>query len=255
MHRYHQFTRGAFYGVVAALPLLIAYEMLLLASGWDVANPVRNAADVWLRFLLASLEIEPSRATPAMILILLLAIPAVKHRDEHLEAGYLALLLLEALVYSLALGVIIQLLLLVLAALLSQVVEVVMAGALALSLAPPGTFPLAAPMNGGPVQELALSLGAGLFEEFLFRVVLLWMLTRLTQAILAPWLAGSLAVILAAILFSLAHYVGPFGDPFQWGSFLFRFFAGLLFTALYHWRGFAVTAYTHAFYDIRVFLI
>ena len=254
MHRYHQFTRGAFYGVVAALPLLLAYELLLLASGWDVASPVRNAGDVWLRLLLASLEIEPSRATPAMILILLLAIPAVKHQDEHLEPGYLGLLLLEALAYSLVLGVVIQLLLLVLATLLSQVVDVAMVGAVTLLSAPLTAVPLAVPMHGGPLQSLALSLGAGLFEEFLFRVVLLWLLTRITQAILAPWLASSIAVVLAAILFSMAHYIGPYGDPFQLGSFLFRFFAGLLFTALYQWRGFAVTAYTHAFYDIRVFL-
>jgi membrane protease YdiL (CAAX protease family) len=48
--------------------------------------------------------------------------------------------------------------------------------------------------------------------------------------------------------------VGPYGDVLTPVSFLFRFVAGLLFTGLYYWRGFAVTAYAHACYDIRVTL-
>jgi len=245
MTRYHQFTRGAFYGVVAALPLLLAYEMLLLASGWEVRMPIRNAGDVWLRFFLASLDVDPSRATPVMILALLLAMPVVKRMEERLEIRYLGMLLLEALLYSLLLGVVIQLILWGLAALFAQV-EMTRLGL--------WTPALAVPLPGGALQGLALSLGAGLFEEFLFRVVLLWVLTRLTRLVLAPWLASAVAITLAAVLFSSAHYTGPYRDPFQLASFLYRFFAGLLFTALYHWRGFAVTAYAHAFYDIRVII-
>ncbi|MDH5753495.1 MAG: CPBP family glutamic-type intramembrane protease, partial [Deltaproteobacteria bacterium] len=67
-------------------------------------------------------------------------------------------------------------------------------------------------------------------------------------------LAALAAVILSALLFSWVHYIGPFGDPLELSSFMFRFIAGLLFSGLYYWRGFAVTAYTHALYDIRVIL-
>ena len=42
----------------------------------------------------------------------------------------------------------------------------------------------------------------------------------------------------AAFLFSLIHYVGPYGDPFQLASFTFRFVAGVFFSGLFVLRGF-----------------
>jgi len=102
---------------------------------------------------------------------------------------------------------------------------------------------------------IALSLGAGLFEEFAFRVVLLTVLLTALRLILRPAWAAIFAIPLAAMAFSLAHYVGALGEPLQLHSMLFRFFAGLLFTLLYYARGFAITAYAHAMYDIWVLLI
>jgi hypothetical protein len=61
--------------------------------------------------------------------------------------------------------------------------------------------------------------------------------------------AGVLAVVGGAALFSAAHYVGAYGDPFTLDSFTFRFIAGLFFSALYVVRGFGITAWTHALYD------
>src|SRR5690349_8285345 len=70
MSRYRQLSRTAYYGVVAAFPLLAAYEALLYLSPHPAAYQVRNAADVWLRTLLASLGANPRQATLAMMLIL-----------------------------------------------------------------------------------------------------------------------------------------------------------------------------------------
>jgi hypothetical protein len=44
--------------------------------------------------------------------------------------------------------------------------------------------------------------------------------------------------------------VGPFGDRLEVGSFVFRTVAGLAFSGLYVTRGFGITAWTHALYDI-----
>jgi membrane protease YdiL (CAAX protease family) len=59
----------------------------------------------------------------------------------------------------------------------------------------------------------------------------------------------------SAVLFSAVHYVGSFGDPLALGTFVFRVLAGLFFTALYRWRGFAVAVWCHAIYDVIFFLL
>ena len=58
------------------------------------------------------------------------------------------------------------------------------------------------------------------------------------------------SVLVSALIFSLFHYVGPNGDNFGIPSFLFRFLAGIFFSGLYVLRGFGITAWTHALYDV-----
>jgi len=60
--------------------------------------------------------------------------------------------------------------------------------------------------------------------------------------------------VLGALLFSAFHYIGPYGDSLEAGSFIFRALAGLTFSALYLLRGFGITAWTHALYDVFVTL-
>ena len=96
-------------------------------------------------------------------------------------------------------------------------------------------------------------LGAGLYEELLFRLILitaavwtirLWMPDKRKSMVLA--------VLASSLLFSAAHYLGAAGDEFRWFSFSFRFFAGLFFAVLFIYRGFGITAGAHALYDISV---
>jgi len=121
-----------------------------------------------------------------------------------------------------------------------------------------GRILMAAPV--GPVQEqlslmtqLALSVGAGLYEELLFRVVLVgglfWILKKLTLPQLAAY---TVAAVLGAAVFSWVHYIGPLGDAFSIASFLFRFIFGLVLNVIFLARGFGVAAWTHALYDVFV---
>ena len=56
--------------------------------------------------------------------------------------------------------------------------------------------------------------------------------------------------VLGALIFSAFHYIGPYGEPLELGSFTFRTVAGFLFSGLYVLRGFGITAWTHALYDV-----
>ena len=96
-------------------------------------------------------------------------------------------------------------------------------------------------------------LGAGVYEEVLFRLLLLplavWLI-HLAGGARRVQIAG--AIVATSLLFALAHYVGEYGDPLDWTTFLFRFSAGAFFGGLFVWRGFGIAAGAHALYDIFV---
>ena len=67
--------------------------------------------------------------------------------------------------------------------------------------------------------------------------------------------AVATAIIASALIFSVFHYVGPFGDPLTLPSFTFRAVAGLVLSGLYVARGFGIVAWSHALYDIGIALM
>lgn len=229
MSNYWRYSRSAYYSAVAALPLLVIYEILIVLSQsryWGI----RNAADVWIRTFLMAFDLQAQHITFVLIGISLALIPIAKSRARgiKLKANYFALMFAECLTFSLVLGVVLQ--------------SILRLGGL--SSGGPGS---------GLMQNLALSVGAGLFEEIIFRVILLNLLFLLLSPLLKKKVvAAVVSVLLASFLFSLSHYVGTMADTWQLYSFMFRWVAGLLFTVLYFVRGFAITAYTHALYDIWV---
>ena len=229
MSNYWRYSRSAYYSAVAALPLLVIYEILIVLSQsryWGI----RNAADVWIRTFLMAFDLQAQHITFVLIGISLALIPIAKSRARgiKLKANYFALMFAECLTFSLVLGVVLQ--------------SILRLGGL--SSGGPGS---------GLMQNLALSIGAGLFEEIIFRVILLNLLFLLLSPLFKKKLVAAVfSVLLASFLFSLSHYVGTMADTWQLYSFMFRWVAGLLFTVLYFVRGFAITAYTHALYDIWV---
>ena len=105
---------------------------------------------------------------------------------------------------------------------------------------------------GSPTQ-LMISLGAGIYEELLFRVLLVGTLAWVAPAAAsagAPRRPASSRRWSARSIFSAFHYIGPYGDRLELGSFTFRAIAGVLFSGLYLLRGFGITAWTHALYDV-----
>ena len=104
--------------------------------------------------------------------------------------------------------------------------------------------------------HVVLSAGAGVYEEILFRLILvtsiLFLFERLVR--LKKGVAMVLAVLISATLFSAFHHIGTYGEPFAMHPFLFRLVAGLLLSAIYLARGLAVAVYTHTFYDVLVYL-
>src|SRR5262249_13777084 len=61
--------------------------------------------------------------------------------------------------------------------------------------------------------------------------------------------------VVAAAIFSGGHYIGPFWDPFELKSFIFRWVLGMALTLIYATRGFAAAVWAHALYDIWVLVL
>ncbi len=119
--------------------------------------------------------------------------------------------------------------------------------------AAPAMILLQQTVDGGGItlaEGMVYSVGAGIYEELMFRVIAIAVLHLLLDDVLAlPEQVGKWgAIIGSALLFSFYHFGGD--HPFEWGRFVFYTLAGLYFAVLYVGRGFGIVAATHALYDI-----
>lgn len=113
------------------------------------------------------------------------------------------------------------------------------------------------------LANIVTSIGAGIYEELVFRLILICVLMVLFQNVLRFNHKNSiiLSVLLSAALFSAHHHIDLFtgqiypAGQFSWTQFGFRTIAGVYFAVLFAIRGFGITAGTHAFYDIIATII
>ncbi len=107
----------------------------------------------------------------------------------------------------------------------------------------------------GLFENVLVGVGAGIYEEFIFRLVLvsLAMLLFVDVLDLPRGVVAGCAIVVAACLFSLYHFPGGLPEgPFPWGEFIFRAAAGAYLGAIFVFRGFALAVGTHAFFNLIV---
>jgi len=231
---YFSSTKSLLYSYLISLPLLLLYEALIYLSQPDTKHVVRISVDVWIKTLFR--DIGQDALSITLIVVALVGIVILyRERDRlsSLKLSYFFTMLIEASFYAFVLALLITMT-------VNSLLQMVQA----------------TPVESLSVlQKMALSLGAGLYEELFFRVILVSVLLFIFRWIFSnQFVAYALAMLLAAAIFSFAHYVGELGDPFTLGSFLFRFLFGLALNAIYIWRGFGMAAWTHAIYDLMVII-
>ncbi|MGH7673151.1 MAG: CPBP family intramembrane glutamic endopeptidase [Gemmatimonadales bacterium] len=238
---YWHASRAPRYSLLFALPLLLLYQVLAAAVPAGARGGVRNGADVLLQNIFVWLA--GSRGPLVFMICLIggglwLVARDMRANGRRLSAPVFGTMLAESVGLALVFGVVV--------------------GGLTAALlgAPP---PLAAPAAAQELDRgtiLMLSIGAGIYEELLFRVVLVGALAWAAHRLVGwrPPVAGAVATVAGALLFSAFHYVGPYGDALALYSFVFRTIAGLFFSALYLLRGFGITAWTHALYDVLLLI-
>jgi hypothetical protein len=228
---YWRLARSPRYSLSFAFPLLVAYEALaLLLSRLEMVR-VRNGADVLLKQLFVGLGGRYGLAVFGLVLVGGGAVLIGRdiRRSGGIRPRYFALMAAESIGYGLVFGLVVG----------------TLTGLLLPRLA-------LAPVAPGLPAQVMVSLGAGIYEELVFRVLLVSGLMLIGRKAFGWSRQGAslFAVVLGAFIFSAFHYVGAYGEQFALASFTFRVVAGLLFSALYLLRGFGITAWTHALYDI-----
>lgn len=238
LERYLRESRRPLASLAFIVPLLLLYEGGVVFLG---AQAVRNGADVWLRQFLDALGFTQYFLLPALTVGLLLAWHYVTRDGWRVSAGTVYGMLIE----SAALG-----LLLVAVA---RIEGMLAASALQAAPAPAAMIEMAG--RGAYLGRMLGYLGAGVYEEMLFRLLLVPPVALVVKQFGLPraWSIASV-VVLTSVIFSAAHYIGPHGEAFDTFTFLFRGTAGALFAVLFVYRGFGIAAGTHALYDIFVSL-
>jgi membrane protease YdiL (CAAX protease family) len=230
--------RNLLTSLVLVFPLFLVYQLGVLFT-----LPVLNGADFLTVFLFRNLGLSTGSYlayTFAVAVGFTIAVVVLRHK-QRFDPHLIVPVLVESAIYALTMG---------------SLIVFVMTRALGIS-------PQLAGGGGGFVAQqglgtrIVMSLGAGVYEETVFRLGILSGLVVLFDRVfgLRRWIAFVLALLLSAVLFSAMHHIPPYGDPLHAGIFIFRVLAGLCFGLLFWYRGFAIAVYTHALYDLYVFLV
>ncbi|MDP6966257.1 MAG: CPBP family glutamic-type intramembrane protease [Candidatus Marinimicrobia bacterium] len=226
---YWTLSRSPYYSFIFTLPLFAVYEVMVLFLSRDQVATLRNGADVLMRQFLALFGAWGAYVLSVAFIIGFMVVFLFQKKNWSITAvrgEYLLQMLLEGTLWGVLLYVVMK---------YSPVLLM---------------FPSGKMLS----QQIILSIGAGLYEEFVFRVFAIALISQILKFIFLwkkVWRILA-AIFISACLFSGFHFVGAFGEPFNLMLFFYRLFAGVLLGSLYVTRGFGITAYAHMVYDFVV---
>ncbi|MCS7189306.1 MAG: CPBP family intramembrane glutamic endopeptidase [Bacteroidia bacterium] len=228
MRGYWKASLSPAYNFFFSIFLLVGYEGLLRLTG----NPSgeRNLVDIWLTRLLSWASPYEWVISLAIFLLGLAYVYGIRKENTPLTGWVLVVMLVEAAAWGFLLY-----------RLLPILTQTFLPTSAQLNL-----------LSANFWEATALCMGAGFYEELFFRVVLvegLLLLFTGLQARKSSAFHYVAAWILSAIIFSLCHFI--YEKPSQY-AFFYRSLFGLFMSGLYILRGFGITAWAHALYDMGV---
>ena len=243
-------TARPIYAIAFLLAFIIFYEIgtflispQALSQSYSSQTP-RVVSFLWLQDLLSYVgfsEIAAWIAAPLAVIIILLAMQITSHSKWYVNLKDFLPMTIECIMLSVPL--------IILSLLLNQ-------------SAPPQVAALAGSFQQAPANplfvEIVTAIGAGIYEELVFRLILICLLMIVFQDVFGLSRSNAIlfSVIVSAALFSAHHHfyfvngIFAFAEAFSASRFTFRTIAGIYFAGLFAVRGFAITAGCHAFYDI-----
>ena len=233
MKSYLSATRHPWVCFLFLVPLLVAYEGGLFWLGGDQAARFRNGADAWFRWALEVFGAGHVLIAPAIVLGVMLVWSWWRWADrpEDPVTAWFGMAF-ESVLFAVVLWQ------------FSRNFGPIIDGL---------GIKLQITVRTAPPTQILTFIGAGIYEEVLFRLGLFGGLVLVLRTIGIPGLVViPAAACAAALAFAAAHHIGPYGEPMRADYFVFRTTAGLYFTVLFVARGFGIAVGAHAGYDVLV---
>ena len=229
MYSYWRSTRSPLYSFLFTVPLFLVYEIGIFLTSSDDMFVLRNGADALMRQILATFGITGLYWVGVIFFIGFIIAFILQRKfwkETQIHSDYFLLMMVESVGWSV-------------------LIYFLMTNVYLLLMNPTGSM---------LVQQVTLAVGAGIYEEFLFRVLLIAGISVILGFIF-QWSDKTrnwAAMVIAAGIFSSFHFIGEYGDFFSFNIFMVRFLAGIALGTLYFLRGFGITAWSHAVYDLIV---
>lgn len=223
--RYYNYTKNNLISILFIFPFFLMYEVLAFFLFDSSDYIIRNSADIVLRDFLSILTQNTflSYNNILLIFIFLYIVYNFNKNIYRFKISYIFFMFLEGILFGFILVII---------------------------------------LNGFSFLNYNYSyflydytfmfyscLGAGIWEEILFRLILLNILLFGAKKILNYNASLIISVLLSSFLFSLFHYIGSSGDVFMLYTFIVRFAGGIFLSILYLYRGLGISMISHIIYD------
>ena len=227
---YWNVTKNIYYSLLFIFPMLFLYESMCWIQYFGQSAEIRNGADVLIRQIIVGMGNGSEIVYGLLLMIVFFGVMFLNRRvvrNGKFKFTFFLLMIVESLGWCIGFLIIMS-----------------VSEQLLLSIMERNIIP----------EQFYLAIGAGIWEELLFRVGAIGLsLSFLTKVVgYSGIYSVIIAVIFSAVIFSLFHYLGPFGDNFAYKSFYLRTLAGIFLGSLYMFRGFGITVYTHIFYDMFI---
>ena len=272
---YLERTARPIYTIIFLLPFIIFYELGTFGFNTDILNQsqIRVVAFVWMQNLLESVGFSGKFAwvaPPLAVIVILLAMQITSRKQWRFSMIDIFPMAIECVLLAVPL-IVLTLFLTSSPDADSNVqsyensqIHIAAEGPVSCSSITSNSqlSVIEQPRINGQSQPLLANIitgiGAGIYEELVFRLILICIFMLLLQDVLG--LSNTISIIFSvlasAALFSAHHHIDfisgqpNIADPFNWTRFAFRTIAGIYFAILFAFRGFGITAGTHAFYNI-----
>ena len=227
---YFKISKNLFYSLIFISPMIFLYELLCFYQFYNEEYIIRNGADIFLRNFFISFGSYSNILYAVFLFITLLIIFLYNKKIVSLgviKVKYLILMFLESIFWTIIfLPFMLYFEKIILSIISSQSI----------------------------LETYYLSIGAGIWEEILFRFMLIslfnYVLLKLFKT--SQFITNICSILISASIFSLFHYIGPYGDLFTYKTFCIRFIAGIYLGTIYIFRGLGIVSYVHIFYDISI---
>ena len=224
--KYFSYTRNSIISLLFIFPFFLMYEILAFFLFDNSNYVIRNSADIIFRDIFQIITNNTIFTYNSLLLILILCFIFYSYNDKKTEfnLNYIFLMFFEGIIFGLCLVVILN-------------------GYNVFNYSSQNYFLI-------DYSFMFYScLGAGIWEEILFRYLLLTILIAFFNRVTNKYTSIIISIIISSLIFSMFHYIGSSGDVFTIYTFIVRFVGGIYLSIIYLYRGLGISMISHIVYD------